>query len=443
MPKLPKDKVPYWVGSDPIIGRLACPPFSRLNLKTRHSEGLFFKHVQALENSGKTSWTYDLRNGIYWWSGQEVSSKDVKEFFEKNIDRVHAEKSLGTWPLPAYEVSMAEDKITIHWAAKPVFGPYFLNGIPFARSHSGQELGYECAGTYVLQGSEGDDYYLKASPRYGVSEHSTLTVSPKAVPTSDLVFNAAGEQQHLDCKQKVSLPWISGIAWNPKEVPVAIRPLLTMALPRGALLRQAGGYLGELSTSLIPRAHPGYDNSLSLRRFDLEFAEQSLEHSGFGAKLEHSAVKKGRAVFYIESPLKESILHKVIEDCFFTLNILVNFVAPGSVPKESLHGRLVSFILDGPDLNLLAELHSKAAGNVLWPMIGGELDQALERQALASTQAAPDFTASTDLHKMLYKLEPVSVFFQHDTCVQSKKALDFAKVKTSDPDWFRTLVKTI
>ncbi len=424
------------LGNDPVLGRLACPPVSRFNLETQRSEGLLFKNVAVDAQGVGSKWTYEMRSGIYWWSGEPVQSIDFERYIADNLARILDEKGLGLWSLPPFRLETSLQHLTIHWAKKPLFGPFIFNGESFFRLKSNKAVAFECVGTYVLMDVKEDKFILKASEKYGVSKPQEITVAANVLKGSDLSFLAPLEMGEASCARPVDQAWVTGVAWNPKLVPKNLRSLLTSAIPRGGLLRQGALRLGELATTLIPKHHFGYESTIALRKFDLEYVANSLPGVLAAEKLTQPLT------LYIESPLKESIAQKVIEDCFFAVNISVHFVLPGNIASEKLHGRLVSFIADS-EMNFLEELHSKAKQGPLWSPDSNDLNQALEHYAISITQPLPDLTLLKRVHRLLYDLEPVSVFFHHQSCLQSKKPIEMGKLKLNHPDWFKILIRTL
>ena len=83
---LQSEKPPSWLSRDPVIGRLLCPPISRLNLAEKSSEFLIFKAVQeGVDRRGRHVWRYSLRPGIYWWQGKECCTSSASIAATRNF----------------------------------------------------------------------------------------------------------------------------------------------------------------------------------------------------------------------------------------------------------------------------------------------------------------------------------------------------------------------
>src|SRR4051794_19194181 len=69
-------------GDDPIYGRQACPPLTRLNLAQRKSEELLLKKVvvEFSDASRGSVWRLELRPGLFWWSGAPVTADDAAKY---------------------------------------------------------------------------------------------------------------------------------------------------------------------------------------------------------------------------------------------------------------------------------------------------------------------------------------------------------------------------
>ncbi len=124
---------PDWLGSDPVLGRLICPPLTRLNLESEKNEGVIIRVGKSKDSNGEYAWELAVRKGIYWWSEAEVNAKDVSEFLTTNLTKIVSEKGVSTWQIPDRRISYENDIVKVVWKSKPIFAPYVLSDSSFWR----------------------------------------------------------------------------------------------------------------------------------------------------------------------------------------------------------------------------------------------------------------------------------------------------------------------
>lgn len=457
-----------WLGNDPIVGRLACPPLTRLNLRSKQADDMLVRQI-VVEGA---VWRFELRSGMFWWSGEPVVAADLVRFLETELERAVVERGAGLWKLPARSISAAEGgSVVVTWKEAPVFGPYVLNGVPFARTAAaGSTPRFECVGLHrlrqdaavmVLEPRSGgrvraSSVTILSAPRGGQVPRDKPYVALKtATDFSGNPWTRPGDDQ-ANCQTTLDLSAATMIAWHGGRGPTTdprFRRLLTQLVPRGALLRAGGASLGELLTAPIARRHPGYDARLALRPSDLEAASEGLTSLGY-VRAASTALRKlpgsteDLKLVIASTDKALALVEKVVVDAFQAVGVGVRFVPAGELkPGEHVDGTLGSFDLDWPDSDLLSNFHSRAkhphSGSI--PVIKLEdaaLDGALERYALSLTRGAPDFASLTAVHRRLYELEPVTVVMQHKACLEVGGGLALPKsgVDPLDPDWFRPFV---
>jgi ABC-type transport system substrate-binding protein len=359
----------------------------------------------------------------------------------------------GLWPLPAHTIAADGDGlVTVKWATKPAFGPFLLDGAPLWQPAHGGPYKFQCAGAHRPENTP-----------FGLSLRPTPGYAFKTPPPSLDLYDAgqkpaapaAFEFRHADqfsaansCpKIVVDLPAATLIAWNTRRGPTAdpaFRALLTQLSPRGALIRSGSSQLGELLSAPIPRAHPGYNQAVLVRPFDLDATAAALDKLGYkrkspdGARLD----KDGKQlVLTIKADRgAASLAAKVIVDAFNSVGIQPHF--EDEMAEGEPDGFLAAVSLDWPRADLLGNFHSKLAKpEPFWPLSDPALDALLESYATSLTWEKPSFSTLQQIHKKLYELEPVTVLLQHKTCLDPRGApKPVGKINARDPDWFRQLL---
>ena len=164
---------PEWFSEDPLLGRMSCPPLSRVLLKDKKSDPLLLRSVTS-EDGGKL-WRFTLRSGLYWWDGKGVTHADLVHFMHENLAAAVKAKSGGLWQLPPYTITSHPEGIEVRFSQAQPVGPYLFNGIPLWKpvaTPSTSELPFQCVGTYKLRkGDPAGDFTLHAVAQYGVRTH--------------------------------------------------------------------------------------------------------------------------------------------------------------------------------------------------------------------------------------------------------------------------------
>lgn len=429
------EKPSTWLGSDPVLGRLACPSLTRLNLHQQKSEPLVLKTVVSEGDPKHASWVFNLRSGIYWWSGEEVKAEELILFLKSNLSSIVREKGSGIWTLPDYEIQTeSPSSIKIMWKKTPEFGPYIFNEIPLWRHREGNpdpSIKFECVGRYIPK-KDGDSWVLSPNPKYGLKTQTLVLNRTRAKSKrSGFDFSMAESQETAigkrdflktsPCSCLLDIPLISAVVWmDHNSLSQDKRKLLSSLFPREALLRTGAGYWGSLSSSVIPKNHPGYDQSLTYRKFSL-------------------TQRKNREPLMLSSVRgKVGLVEKIYADSLMASGFDVQFL-----PKEDtrVDGMITGLLIPWPSLDLFDSFHSKGK-EVLGrrKSFSPELDKALEEYRVSLTHESPNFQALKKVHKLLYDLEWVSVLMQHQICLETVGLKKKTKIEVKDPDWFIDLL---
>jgi len=442
------------LGDNPVIGRLACPAFTRLNLAIKGSEGLIARNVEL--NKSQLLWKFELRTGIYWWSGKKLLPSEVVNFVEENLENAITNQGLSQWKIPAFKITANEKYVEVLWESKPEFGPFVLNGIPVHRkSDKYAPLGFECVGLYSLHSSKNgltmkptsgypqrrkkieliDDLTLKSGMRFSLGN------STGGNPWSRL------SDEKANCDGTILQPDFSLIMWNLKSANIRkaeIRKSLTMLTPRGALLRSGTGDLGELVTSIIPRQHPGYNSSLKIRPHDTKLAMKAFDDVGIKRVTSDGYRRDTSSKIFEIRLVKEDdsagIIEKVLIDAFAAVGIRLKLVLKGD-RNDTEDGIITGVSVDWPQVNFLADLHSKGNGLFGLNDSSTNMDQLLLDYSKSLTFEKPDFSLLEKIHGKIYSAEPFTVIMQHSQCINVTNEYK-SKLRVVDfinPDWFKRL----
>ncbi len=454
-PEISNEKADLWLGNDPVIGRLACPPLTRVNLEKKKSEPLILKNVSEQQIGGQHLWNLELRSGIYWWNQKEVTADDIAHFIRNNLLDVAYKKSGGLWNVPKFEIKTSALTLKIIWKEKPPFGPYVFNGVSLYKKTESFSRGvfrFQCAGVYNFEKTT-DGLSLNPSKAY---KQSLPKLALKQGQKADIAFLLAGTKpasidrrppdKPFDCKRKVSLPFLTVIRWNLKSKLLsskAFRQLMTALTPRGALLRFGSGFLGDLVSAPILRHHPGYDKSIKVRSFDFDEVIERLNELGFdkrdAAGFRLSLAGEPVKIKISKSSKEEHWIEKILIDSAKTVGLNLEIGSEGAVD-----GRLSGIFINWPDLNYLPDFHSlsKMRGDRL-SHTNKKLDLALMSYAKSLSSQTPDFDLLKKVHGELYDLELMSVLVHHYACMTVNRSLSkkvSGSVNTLDPDWFREII---
>lgn len=465
VPRLDQDAPDLELGDDPVSGRQLCPALTRLNLATRRSEALVLKRMaEEFRNEERGSlWRLELRSGIFWWSGEPVTSEDIAQFVRKALPDVVARRGAGLWALPDFEVKAdGPSDVVIRWKKLPVFGPFVMNDAPLYRSRTSDGMRYECAGLYRPE-AEGYGVALRPTPGYKGSkllpEIRIYRAGSRPVRSAEKTFElryasgVSGQQMErraseASCKQSLQMPFATMVVWNTHRAPTSdknFRQLLTQLIPRGPLANAGAADMAEVAAGPVPRVHPGFNGQVRIRPFNIRAVSEGLSRLGFKRKTASSprVDAKGKAVDLVLLTQTNSpgLAEKVIADAFSAVGLGVTFktkLAAG----ETADGVLAAFALDWPRVSFLSNFHSGVTNTApFWSLGDKDLDQLLEAYARSLTQETPDFSLLGKIHAHLAELEPVTVLLQHKACVVSSAGLKLAKgLNQNDPDWFRQLL---
>lgn len=454
---------PVWLlaEEDPLFSALVCPALTQLNLRKNRSEPLL---VDKITSDAKT-WQITLKKKTALWDGQQVTSTSVADFLKAEL-APHIERMFaGRVRIPKATYTMpSATELKIAWQAKPVFGPYVLNSLPF---RSKTAAGWQCAGAYKPL-AEGDAKVLTlasaAGNRSAKFKAIRFTDDAKTIKSSPHRLNFrfadtfAGNpwrrlsDQKISCKRSMPTSIITAIMWNPTGRHTKdrqFRGAMTHLTPRGALLRSGGGELGKLVSAAVPRHHPGYNRRVFVRSFSYPKGVKILEQLGY-KRVIHDKPRtlpdgKTPLVLTIGTLSPEGPLHKVLSDSYMSVGIDLKFVTikdPAHMKpalQNSLDGVLMGLKIPFPSANILPLLSGKDA-----PFGDGyaSLGRHFIPYLRSITTEKPDFSKLRTAHVAMYQQEPMSVLMQYYQCVNVKSA-KVALRKAPDvrnPEWLKTLL---
>ena len=453
-------------GDDPVYGRQACPPLMRLNLSARHNEALLLRHVTASDDLRR--WTFELRTGIYWWSGAPVTASDVARYTETELPALVKARGGGVWELPSvHAVVRGPTTVDVEFAAAPAFGPFVLSGAPFFRptaAGSEPQAAYECAGLYRPQArptgitlvATSGYHFRRPLPEIqllnsdAVGKDKARLLALKLASTADVVPELRGLSAGPRCGRTIDLPVATMIVWNPSRRPTsdpAFRKALTQLIPRGLLTVTGTAALAELASAPLPRQHPGYNVAIPPRLFDIKSASASLTELGLKRRTPGSPREDGEGhavrLSLATPPGGGGLAAKVIGDAFAAVGIGVQFRETQGAPDADVDGILATFTLDWPRASYLGNFHSRAVSPApFWRLGDSDLDGKLDAYARSLTLAQPNFSLLTEIHRRLAEIEPATVLFQSKGCLEAGASLRLPKgnLNQKDPDWFRDLL---
>jgi hypothetical protein len=463
--ELHSDKPPAWLGADPVLGRLACPPLIRLNLSTQKLEGLVLDRIEskALPN-GHGEWSFGIKTGIYWWNGDAVTLAHVAKYIEDNLRALVAMKASSIWTIPSFSVAVVGDSIQVSWQTNPKFGPYILADSSLWRKLDGVEtkddLKFECAGGYIAHRIP-EGFRLSPAEKYGPGRFTIrlLKQRDKEIDKGSPQWLEFISASHLEsnptdrvpdrpepCKQRIGMPYLTVIEWNAVSRMVNTserRKLIASFIPKGTLLRSGSGSFGDLISAPIPRHHPGYNDAIKVGKFALG---GTIPKSGEGdgetpAKVvTFPSQKSNLNLGKLEN--SSGIVEKVLIDSFLASGLHLKFSPAKAGSREKFDGLLYTARLPGAEMNLLPTFHSKLNGSLHSDgPEGAALDRDLEGYLLQLSNGEFNSMKLKDIHQKLERLELMTILLQHSTCLVSSK--NFAKtlgsIEINDPDWFRRL----
>jgi hypothetical protein len=493
MGPLLEETLQIWSGSpqemgdfsdNPILGRQTCPSLTRLNLVKGTSEPLLLASLteQAGENS---SWTFTIKQGLFWWGGASVTVDDVMEFVKVTLPNAAQHAGAGLWPVPEFKlIKRSPDTFVLQWSEKPVFGPFVINGIPLARVPKGDQTGLkgnriECAGLYIPEVSA-HGTKLAISAHYKSSKplpQIEAFIKPSSdVPEKDsgaevsLVLNGIWNyRKDAQCTISADEPMITALLWNQTlgvTEDAEFRRLIDQLIPRENIAEIIGRKFVTPIDSPIIRGYPNRSESKGFpleqsggkesqkTRSHIEKVALRLQQIGYarpdprGPRLD----RKGKSIqLSIVTRSKElGLIEKILEDVLSSVGIGARFVVNSTRHPEELNGYnaiLSTFRVDWPGSNLLPTLHSRVTQKGIFKNFRGnaQLDQVLEKYALQLTNIQPDFGVIDDIERELRMISGISVLMQHRLCLDiRRKGLQMTQESTNqNPDWFRNLLLTL
>jgi len=466
-PKLEASAPSLWRGSDPILGRLSCPPLTRLNLAKQKFEPLILRSVSSKGSSrGETVWEYSLRSGIFWWAGEPVTEQDIVLYFMKNLKNIISYKTGLVWDIPQFQVKNQNNFVTITWDKEPKFGPYIINGVSLWRDVKSAEVlsnefKYECAGIYIAKNKE-NGISLQPSKKYSSSRShlEVLSQGKSSGQTQAINFvGAAGLSSRLSkrppdfpskCKTTVDLPLLTAISWNLKSKVFEkkkLSKLLNSMIPLDTILSSGAGFYGDLVPGPVPRRHPGFNSSIKNSKINLSGAIKKLEELGFGKKN-----KSGIRVTKDGVPLRIKIgrlgpqikiVEKVIGDIFFSLGVDYAFSPANDKNLQGFEGVLHTARIPWPEMNLLASFHSQSIRNFPYKVEeSASLDKDLEDYSSSLSHGKIEFEILKRVQKKISDSGMFSAMIHHSVCLETQKKYSKKSgfVNVLDPDWFRNLI---
>lgn len=463
------------ITADPLWGQLVCRPIFQWNLQSGSYEPILVRGVQDLKGADKSSkWIYTLRTGLSWGDGEVFNASHLEQIIKDHLPKVIRKNLPQIKADLPFEVQATSQTLTISWPERPPFGPYILAQLPITKKRTQHKTNFSddksqvCVGKYTSNFNKGDWLFtLKGDSNHKLPREIFLQSRNKKTSKDDLFLTFAASfdsspktrlsDEASSCSLTILAPFVTLISWNVKNPLVdhpKIREILTTMLPRGELLRAGSGFLGELLSAPIPRWHPGYDQSLAIRPFDLQKAADSLTAQGLVRSTAHGPrllAKSGAALALrigVDAP-RPGLMEKVIGDSFAAVGIELQF---DRMPQNTEQGQkysgdgvLSTLRIDSQQLSYLSLLHSQHPTST-FPLNAIEdpsFDQAWESYALSLTQQRPDANFLKKVHQVLYRQEYISTLFQHKFCVEGAKTMD--KMTRSDnfytnPAWFVNLL---
>lgn len=454
---------PTHVADDAILGRLACPALSRLNLQKKQSEPLLLRSVTQPKG---TEWRFVLKTGLYWWNGDSVSSQDLSTFLKGAICPAASRKLGSSITCGAFKIDSSEQGAdhapvaTVTWSSPPEFGAFVLNDVPLQRT--GKDGTKECAGLYRFDRDDHGALNLSPTPGYRQKRpHLTILdrANSKLIQRTDWEFKYATDvDKHDSCRTPSLFPGVVGILWNDRAESLVgsipeIRKALTQLMPRGDLLRAGANSMGDLVASFLPSQHPAYHPVTKVLSYDATLASKTFEKHGWarlradGPRLDRKTqqpVILNLAVIGEQSQGTE-LLQKVIGDSFALVGIQTNFIPVKGAALEqpaTWDGAIGFFASDWPSVNMLDASKNLPLVRLFTRSKIFEDDEhrRLTRDyALSLTTTKPDFEKLKQLHQKWQAAEVFSPVFQVGICA-SHRGRSVRRIDFSDPDWFRSLV---
>ena len=418
---------------------MVCPALTRLNLLTQQSEPLLAQKVSI--NNLQTEWNIFLKPNLKWWNNEQATSEEISKVLQEHLPHLIANINDPSVKNLSWSIHTNKDNIKIIWKTPPNLGIYILNNLPIYRSNNGK---LDCLGRFSLTSNNHKDTLPQLADNLG-----NITFSNSSFPEARfdfkfphrIEFNPRQDapDRPISCRRPIDFPIISGINWNPHSPLGKLRQFrvaMTHLTPRGSLLRNGAGHLGDLVSAPILRAHPGYNRKVLVRSYNPMTADNILKSIGYTQKNTESKRMTPTGIpmeIRLKSPAGDSLfVIGVIRKSFARLGIQLEIVGPKT---QEYDGTLTGTALNWPSLDLT---------ELLAPFSQLEKDSLLSKQLamyrLSLTQKDPDFSILRNIHKNIYDMEPITVLMQHRACLVSMKKTRLPKILIRDPDWFMSLI---
>ena len=457
---LSKDKPSFDFGNDPVIGRQLCPPLTRLNLSKKISEGIVIRRVveEVRGNNKGVLWRLEVRNGIFWWSGKALTSKDIADFLTAILPDFFAESYRGIFQIPDFQISATDPQlVTIDWQETPPFGPFVINGIPLFRPVDSGPAGlkYECVGNYKPESL--DPLVLVPSGSYKLTKklpklRFPAETSKVSADVSVTFSNPPGAEltNAKSCTGVWPSPFFSVIAWNlssGRASDIGLRKLMTGLIPRKEIVASGVLPYSDIVSAPIPRSHPGFERSATDMPFDATKVSAALDHLGFRRKTANSTRldSSGNPIRLTLMSNKEieGLAEKLILDSFSSVGLEVDFVEAKAKLDGTVDGSFLSLQTDYPKIDFLMLLHPKSPPTAgFWKVNDEAFAKLLEQYTISLTSEKPDFGHLARIHSYLAENQVFSVLAHHRACIKTSNVLRVktASVASGEPDWFRDLL---
>jgi len=457
-----KKEPPTWLGDDPILGRLACPAILRLEGDQLKNDALLLKVNPSVEKVGSGErWTLTLRPGLRWWSGFPIDASSLSNWLKTALPQAVTERLSAAFPADVTFSVAGPLAVRIDFPKAPNFGPYVLSGISLMRPTPDE--GFECAGLYSMNVMPyGVDLVLNKGY---TAKYDTIKVygSSTALGTSSagIKFSMANQASKASataietkqCVNRIDIPLFTTLIWNPSS-PLSssalLRQGLTMATPRGEILRTAAGDIGSLVSAPILRSHPGYNSKTLIRPYNLEAASQIFEQAGY--KQAHIGLPRAKTA---DKPVsiqiarmsgRQDLVEKIISDSFASLGIETHF-DDISNKNEKFDAVMAGIFIPMLSQDLRSVAHTSAIktggkNGLSFPFEyqgDKKLDELLDDYSVSLTRDNADFGLLRKVHERWFEVEPWTVVMAHQYCVESKGLNVPKKLNTRDADWFRRL----
>lgn len=441
-------------GNDPVVGRMVCPPLSRLNLMVGNSEPLVLSKLELVQAGETVLWRMSLRTGVYWWNGDLLQLEDLKVFIDSQLDGILKKKVAAVYPVPKFSTRITQGKLDILWQIPPKFGPFVLDGVPIWRkkAESSSEK-FECVGQYKLLKISDSELALQAAPGYVASRPRVRLFSDPSFrnggPTIRFKTNPFEENYSKgdsNCTAKVDLPLMTAIVWRSTSFGregEAMRRLLDAMILRSSITRIAAGGLGSEANQFIPSDYPGNE----IKKFAFPGTKTivaGLARLGYSRlNLDSDLKSKNNEVLSIKLGIvgrQNKIMERILTDGFAAFGVKLETIAWSKESMgERVDGILTTLRLPWPELNFIQDFHSRAINsNSFLDGYNLGVDAALEEYSQSVYQGKPNWSL---LHSMVRKIQaakPVSFIMGHQMCIEASGGFQL-KVKPNwlNPDWFR------